>query len=456
MSYEILQPSSHYNDETIFTIPSRAQCLIDPDFSLNDIGFYVSTMPAIAASVSYPVTSGIAACIDSIEILDNDQTLEYIQDVADRAAINSMQMTNQDAMNIYSRTQRVRNSYKIENGKICYKDSGVSATLTASTSTTPTGSLALNQYSGVLSAMTATAPRALILSKYHTIEIRIRWNTKVGDALSKFVVQGAGVTTANSADLQKIQLAPVRPCLVYKVYKEKELVKQYEEIYAKGLTLQFETWESESNSLPKATAAGATSTYEYRLRSIPGRFVTRAICQNKYIYNSAVNYDDGVGAVMGLVAWNAYAGTVGNQYSTPMLNESMNIDLNNAIFIDGGVPLPAIKAYHRRLALGSQLQLVTNTDIKKADADEIKTMQNAVVDAHKVQSYYGFWINKPVFDMKVSYTKTHSQTLDFLGTDDTNKGLPLEQIWRWEFVRYLQIKNAVVQIFDSDPTKQKK
>lgn len=460
MSYQLLPPAYYYgNDRARFTIPLSDFVLQDPDIYIGNMGSYISNLPASVdpanITVKYPLRSGVLSSIKSAVLRINDKAVEVVEDVGEIAAINNLEQLNSLSYNVQSQMLKTRNTFKIEAGKIDFKDNNYNVTnagvntfntLTQSESTTPTGAFSLSLIFGCLRQMIAQTPKVLIYSKYQSVTIDLIFETDP----FKMNISGADIVVAKKADLSQIQLSATRPVLIIKKYSSPALIEEYKQLYNNKMIVNFLQWGKDEALIPApATATGLTSL-EFRQKEMIGKTVASCVVQNKYEFDSyATTYKDAANADrIGNEVWNSYCGNLDSkQYSVPNTNESLQLNINGRLFFpNNGIDSPALKALYRDQVY-EHLQLLPLADVPTTDANAGKYMTQDVVFADKLMSYYAIPINMKPNDWKVQYSKNAAAT-DFLNNANYNAncGLQQKQIWRFQFQKELILQNNVVLI----------
>ena len=453
MSYQIILNTYHNAvDRTRFSIPVSPGVCWDPDIILSNVGSYY-TLPAGVANVTinYPIRSGVGCSIKRMTLYINDKIAEVVEDVPEILAFNALMKNNGNELNISSQLSKVRNSFKIQNTIIDFKDNTVATTnITGAEATTTTGTLSLVSIFGSLRAMAyqdATTSKKLINAKYQSLYIDIEWNTNP----FTFTIGGTDVSYAKKALLSGIVMNGCTPVLICKKYTDPKTIAMYDEMYLKGFEVPFYTYGKDEYIVP--TAVTSTAPVIYRLKGPLGKTLNKCVVQNKYIYDDYTsNYNDGTNDHIGVERWNTYCGGIsGNQYSTPNDAEVMQLIINSKQFFPGnGIDSPAKKALYRDYALQTTLPLLLPhcDENKSADAVERAYMSTDVLYAHKLMSYYvinmqGLNPNEII----VSYGRNDS-AYDFLLEQNANGGVDQKQIWRYEYSRILALKANAVMVSD--------
>lgn len=435
-SYDLINPTYHSNTLSIFELkadPSSGICQ-DPDMLMYNVGLTRGDTTA-NLTLQYPANTGILASIKSMSISINGEDIETNSDLGNIAAINNMKQDNGKAYNILSKSIQYTNSFFTEGNKIyAYGNPNqlTSNTLSASTSPNPrNGYVALTSVSGLLNAMNSATPKVAIHPKFLSLKITVEWET---DPL-QLSVTGTAVNTP--ASLAALSIAPLKPVLLVKKYRDPEYVNSITDMYTKGFKLDFLNWTSETHGIGNGAVANGPVRTVFNNTSMLRKTVTRCIGQNTYIFNPLTVRAVGVTY---LGDWVAYCGNRNgvSYYSTPNNSEILSLQVNSVPYLPEPLVSPALKQWYRDQTLAYQAVL-PHSDIITDPATETYLDTQAGF-ARKLMSYFAFNIGQKIDSFLVDYTR--SPNVNDFNVTNVAAGIPQQMTWYFEYSRGLTIMGS--------------
>lgn len=406
-SYSFINPVSHTVDRTEFQIPLK-NVLIDPDIKLLDVGIKTAVLGSNGDVMSYPENLGTDACIKECYLHINDKPIHQMRLVNQRLGSSELNVGNGYGYDVETVTKHKQVSMyrnrvldtlepkapnglfvtgQIPNLVIAFKPTGGILTQAGNK-----GMVSLMDLFPFLRAM--KQEQILIHSKYLFLNIVIVWEQDVKKYDNNSVTD---ITLNSITEFYRPQL------MIYKSVDPDEL-DNFNKVYEKGFSLNYDDWLYEFYDLGTTTNANFTTEYKKDLivngnnGSFVNYIVSQIITSSDPIANRPENKN--------------------NAYSIANNKEILDLTINDVKYLDklNKIDNPLLKRHLRGKLIKSQLLpqgedfaswSLTNANV--AAGTLMGNTDSNLKYQSLLQSYYVLPVFKKVDTMSLTYKWNSSQ-----------------------------------------------